>query len=182
MVIPYIEKKIWKFYFGIFLGYFFHNSIIVFSLLPPLLFLYKKIKINKLILCLIFLGLIFFFSNSSFIFWITEKLPFSSDLKWRLYNYLGTNYASKEIFNVKSIRIIEKITIGLIGIWNKKEIESKFKYGQNMLFFTLIFILLFKIGITIPILGRVALYLRLFYVIFLGYILKILKNKILKIF
>ena len=29
MVIPYIEKKIWKFYFGIFLGYFFHNSIIV---------------------------------------------------------------------------------------------------------------------------------------------------------
>ena len=146
------------------------------------MFLYKKIKINKFILCLIFLSLIFLFSDSSFIFWIIEKLSFSSDLKWRLYNYLGTNYASKEIFNVKSIRIIEKITIGLIGIWNKKEIENKFKYGQNMLFFTLIFILLFRIGITIPILGRVALYLRLFYVIFLGYILKILKNKILKIF
>lgn len=182
IAISYIEKKVWLFYFYIFLGYFFHNSIIIFVILPPLLFLYKKLKVNKFILILIFLTLIFLFSNGKYIFLIISKLSFSPTLQWRLYNYLGTNYAVEEVFSIRSIRLIEKIIIGLIGILNRKEIENNFKYGRNILFFTLIFIILFRIGITIPILGRVALYLRLFYVIFLTYILKILKNKVIRTF
>ena len=175
--ILYFEKNIFIYYCLVILAYHFHKSCAIFFILPILYFFYKKLNVNKIVLIIIFLILLFIFSTSQTICFIIEHFTYFPTLQWRFYNYLRTDLVTGEILN---IRLLEKIIIILLALYNKEKIEKKFKYGKIILFLSVIFVGLYRIGISIPILVRVALYLRIFYIVLLTYLLRIFKNNIIK--
>ena len=176
MGVFYINRNIFVYYFYLILAYQFHKSCVVLLILPILYFFYKKLNISRIKLGVIFIILIIIFSNGQIIYYVINNLVYFPELKWRFYNYLGTEYVKGQVIN---IRLLEKITVVLLAIYNKNKIE-KFKQGRIILFLGIIFVILYRIGITLPILVRVALYLRIFYIILLTYLLKIFKNNIIK--
>lgn len=175
--INYIGKKDYLYIIFVTTSFFFHQSVAIFFVLPILWKIYIKLNLSKYKLLLVISFIIFLSTSKQLLYFILNNMEYFPNLQMRFYNYISSKLVNGEILN---IRLLEKILVIFIGIINKEKIE-KLKNGKFILFMSIIFLILYRIGITLPILVRISLYVRIFYIFLLTYLLKIFKSYIYRI-
>lgn len=161
------KKKKMKFFLYVILAVFFHKSALFFFIIP---FIYKISKLsNRVIVVGIFLSYILLMNQDILIKGL-RYLPLFQD---RLFHYINSEYSETRLFSLGNL---EKIGL-LISV-----LYYRYKYQKNLSLISLItfYFLLYRIAITFPILGRIALYIQIFYIIGIGLVIEKL-NKNLKI-
>ena len=143
------NKKI-KFIVLTLVAFSFHKSAIFFIFLIFYKNLYKLSK-KQLWFGVIILFLVF--SNVDLINKILILLPTFKD---RIAGYIGSKYGKGEFFTFGNLEKLFFITLILL---------NKDKIKKNLYIFSGLYILLYRIAVSFNILGRIAFYLQLFYIL-----------------
>lgn len=172
------ENKNLQFVILVLVAVSFHKSVLFILILLPLKKYFVKIyevEFKKIIMILSALWIIW--SCQGIIIFITQKIPL---LESRLLNYVGKK---EGIATLMSLGNIEKIVLIVLMIYFRKKIFRTRKeiYLYN---YILIYIILYRVGLTFSILTRCVLCLQIFYLIGIYKLIKIftLRYKILIIF
>lgn len=144
------ERKI-KFIFLVLLASTFHKSAIFF-----IFFIFHKIlyRFSKKQLWFVVIILFLIFSNISFINKILIYLPMYEE---RLQHFIGRDEAIGKIFTFGNLEKLFFITIILLN--------RKLTIDKHLYIFSSLYFLLYRIAVSFSILGRIALYLQLFYIL-----------------
>lgn len=156
------KKKRINFLICIILATFFHKTAIFFIIIP------LAYKINKLSNIWIIMGVILCYIlliNQEILIRLLKFLPLFQD---RLFHYIGSEYSEARIFSLGNL---EKIGIIASAIYYR----YKYKKNLNIISLIIIYFLLYRIAITFPILGRIALYVQIFYIFGIGLVIGKLK-------
>lgn len=178
----YIRKKILGFLLFSVLSFVFHKTGIICMLIPILMSEFCTKKIFKLgrkkliVFLIIVLILIRYDILLKALKILAEYLPI---IQTRLLKYSYKIASFKG--NGMNIQLIEKSLLVFIGIWNRKKIIKKFKYGKEVIIFSIFFLILYRVSNQIPILFRFQLYFRIFYLALAVYISKIIKENFFKL-
>lgn len=174
------NKSLYFFFFSI-IAIFFHKTAFILLILPFLLnriVLNKFGKINKKILILGIIIVLSLINYDIIIYFIYKIAPYFTVIQTRLLKYSHKIVSFKG--NGLNIQALEKSLIIFIAIWNRKKIVENFKYGREVLILSVFFLFLYRISNGIPILFRLQLFFRIFYLILIVYVYKILDNKVIK--
>lgn len=176
-----LKNKLLYFFFFSIIAISFHKTAFILLILPFLLnkiVLNKFSKINKKILILGIIVVLFLINYNTIIYFLYKIAPYFTIIQTRLLKY--SYKLSKIKGNGVNIQMIEKSLIVFLAIWNKEKIIKKFKYGKEVLTLSILFLLLYRISNGIPILFRLQLFFRIFYLVLIVYTYKIFNNKIMK--
>jgi len=166
------ENKIYSFFIYVFLAISFHASALIMLFL---FFVYKKnIKTTYILISIFtvyFLAFNLDFLISTIYIPLTNLNPTISE-RLKIY-LLDTNFTSDK-FNIGSyIRLL----IMLILVLFKDKITSELKDRTYILNLSILFLLLYPLGVSFKILQRFNLYLFPFYILSILYLLKSVKLK-----
>ena len=145
------RKKI-KFFLYIVLAVFFHNSALFFLIIP---LIYKIGKLSNIAVIMVILVSYIFLINQDILIKILKYLPLFQD---RLFHYIDSKYSEARLFSLGSL---EKIGIIISIIYYK----NKYKKNLNIISLIIFYFLLNRITITFSILGRMAIYLQIFFIL-----------------
>lgn len=143
----------------------FHNSAIFFIAIP---LIYTSNKVSKKNLIIIIFLVYIIFLNQNILLKVIKYLPFFED---RLLKYIERN---KEIGKLFSLGNIEKIIVCISLIL----LRDKYKNCKEKLALMVGYFILYRIAISFAILGRLALYIQIFYIFGIGLLIENLKNKL----
>ena len=148
-----------SFVFYIVLATTFHQSAIFFIVIP-LVYKMRKLSSIKLIILVFFCYVLFISQN--LLIKLLEYLPFFQE---RLFHLLGSEYSEGKIFTLGNL---EKILMIIIMLYY----HYKNKKNWKIIFLAVLYLILYRIGTTFPILTRMALYLQIFYIFGIGLIIE----------
>lgn len=153
----YLTKSKIKYILFIIMASLFHNSAIIFILL--IIKLRKTFK--KEILFIIIILIFIFLSNDILLSKLLSYMPFYDT---RIIHYLGSKYDEGKIISVGSLEKI--LIIFLLLVTKKTKIINK-----KIIYYSIIYFLLYRIGLTFKFLARYAFYFQLFYLVALSNII-----------
>lgn len=174
------EKILYFFIFSI-IAISFHKSALILFVIPLLLNKIVLHRINRwdkkiLITLIIIISILINYNIIINVLYIIS--PYVSVIQTRILKY--SYKLSKLRGNGINIQMIEKSLIIFLAIWNNEKIIKRFKYAKEVLILSILFLLLYRVSNSIPILFRLQLFFRIFYLILIVYVYKILDNKVIK--
>ena len=153
-----INRNFWTFIGYTIIAVSFHTT----ALIMPILYWMsrQKISTNSIIIIYIILNIILISDN--FIYSILDKL-----FSWiPLVGHKITVYSSGDIVDgqgkIFSLGMIIHNIFFVIIVLSRKYIEN-IKYGHIIFIFSILFLIFYRMGLSITILGRLQLYLAIFY-------------------
>ncbi len=159
------ERKIIPYIILCLIASYFHLSVLA---LIPVYFLYRRYSKRILINVMIISFVIFLFGVTLFrnVFFQIIALSEVFESRMELYDDIGVT-PIKLIINLGFHSLIM-----FLIVLNKEVIESKYKYGYFMIFLTVVYFVFSVIGVLIPILFRLKLYIAIAYFVSIVYLLR----------
>lgn len=158
------RKKI-GLYIYIILAMTFHVSAIFFIILP---LIYTFNKLSKKTLIIIMLIIYIILSSQNILLNLIKYLPFFEE---RLLKFIGRPEGVGEFFSLGNI---EKIIVCISLIL----LRDKYKYYKKELGLIVGYFILYRIAVSFLILGRLTLYIQIFYIFGIGLLIENLKNRL----
>lgn len=171
-----VSREFFKYLFFILIAVFFHNSAII---VLPVYFLYRKKFSTNVLICLYVLINILFASQSIVLFFIKYFSYFLPIVGDRIILYLNSFAWNSDLIEFKGVvftfGLITKTFGFFVLLYFKERIISEFKYGKLVFVLSIIYLLLYRIGLTFPLITRITIFFDIFYVAAIVYILMLMR-------
>lgn len=148
-----LEKKYYKYIFIIFFASLFHSSAL---LCLSFIILQKVINLSRIKILIFILGFNVIFINQQIVLELFSKLPFFEE---KIKGYINTRFGD---YHILTLGALEKLLFIIIIILNKKYILKK---DKNLLIGSLLYFLVYRLGLTFQVLSRLGTYVQIFYIL-----------------
>lgn len=170
---PLIERKCWKYFLIILIAISFHISAII---MIPVYFYFTK-KISSKVYIIVFI-LVYILFASSDLFWglISKLFGWIPYIHLKIESYtLGEHfqYAQGRFF---SLGTIVHVLFFILIMYYRKKIEI-LKNGVLMFNAAILYLLFYRVAVTVEIFGRILFYFCIFYTIIITYLITIFEFK-----
>ncbi len=174
-----VSRDFAKYVFCTIIAFGFHHTALV---MLPIYFLYNVNMRNRTLIILFILINVLFASQKivlDIVEFLSSLLPSVGNRMifyiegFRNSNQFAGDFESK----VFSLGLLVRIFGFVVLLFYKERIIDEFKYGRLVFLLSILYLLLFRIGLSFALFIRITLFFEIFYICAIGYILVLLSNR-----